>query len=546
MLSRRKDNNVDSDDESSIGFSDSSEESLATKLDAVWEELDWDQSFSSAPPKFKFSKLPTTKPNFKGRKSILNCFELFFYDVLVKSLCRDLNQQGRAENGKRIFCNGNEWDDVNVSEFKVYIALVMLQGIMGKPFDEDYWTKKPALNVPNISQPMSLKRFEKFTSYLHKWKKPEVEKDSDSEDDDTDSEDEDIEGVQYPYPISERIWVICTLLQTKFSEHFSPDRVVYFEESYCKKENGFEFFCGVTLPKLTRSCVQLFTIRDRESGYVCSMLLTSDTKMTINDEFRDHPRSIQAVMTAMKPFLNRGHCLAINNKHCSVKLGSLLSDHSTDVLFKLSELPSKFSHLIEKNYQSADSLAMVSKNIMISLYKKYYVLISTIHIDDSVTPESRAKEYGKTLGKMKTNRLKAYNKSVRNEKRLNKLFFHMVELAAWNAYVLMHKDKSVRSFTNCKIDLIGSMLIKYHKPNGSDSPRCGPSNFREIEPRLAERHFPEFLNDSGFKNLNKQKCIVCYKTKKETTKYKCSECQVPLCAVPCFKIYHTTDDLTNI
>ncbi len=66
--------------------------------------------------------------------------------------------------------------------------------------------------------------------------------------------------------------------------------------------------------------------------------------------------------------------------------------------------------------------------------------------------------------------------------------------------------------------------------------------------RLTARHYPSLIQDYSTEHTSerkrRRKCHVCYNTttapKKETkTTYECVECNVGLCVVPCFKLYHT-------
>ena len=60
------------------------------------------------------------------------------------------------------------------------------------------------------------------------------------------------------------------------------------------------------------------------------------------------------------------------------------------------------------------------------------------------------------------------------------------------------------------------------------------------ETRLKERHFPDFVPATEKKKNATRKCKVCTANgKRSDTRYQCNECDVGLCVVPCFKLYHT-------
>ena len=87
------------------------------------------------------------------------------------------------------------------------------------------------------------------------------------------------------------------------------------------------------------------------------------------------------------------------------------------------------------------------------------------------------------------------------------------------------------------------MIEKYH--SSTFSKKAG----RRKQPGsllLTERHFPDFIPPSEKKAVPYRNCAVCCskidergkKIRKET-RYWCQECNVGLCAVPCFKLFHT-------
>ena len=63
--------------------------------------------------------------------------------------------------------------------------------------------------------------------------------------------------------------------------------------------------------------------------------------------------------------------------------------------------------------------------------------------------------------------------------------------------------------------------------------------------RLTERHFPAQLEKSGSGAQLQRNCVVCSNKKgrgRKTTTFKCKQCDLPMCVVPCFELYHTKVD----
>ena len=63
--------------------------------------------------------------------------------------------------------------------------------------------------------------------------------------------------------------------------------------------------------------------------------------------------------------------------------------------------------------------------------------------------------------------------------------------------------------------------------------------------RLHERHFRGQLGKTATEKQIQQDCTVCSKRKdrgRKTTTFCCKQCQLPMCVVPCFELYHTKVD----
>lgn len=66
--------------------------------------------------------------------------------------------------------------------------------------------------------------------------------------------------------------------------------------------------------------------------------------------------------------------------------------------------------------------------------------------------------------------------------------------------------------------------------------------------RLIERHFPSYVPPTPKKQAPTRYCTVCCsqrdhtgKRRQRESRYYCKTCNVGLCNVPCFEIYHTKE-----
>ena len=127
-----------------------------------------------------------------------------------------------------------------------------------------------------------------------------------------------------------------------------------------------------------------------------------------------------------------------------------------------------------------------------------------------------------------------------------KFFRHLLSLVVLNAYILYKKDNGSNSMSHVefRLLLIERLISEYHKPEQHQ--RRGRPSLNDVNPlRLTARHFLKSLPPTAGKQQPTSRCKVCCSHQKDSKKirkethYCCADCDVPLCVVPCFEIYHT-------
>ncbi|XP_021964974.1 piggyBac transposable element-derived protein 4 [Folsomia candida] len=132
-----------------------------------------------------------------------------------------------------------------------------------------------------------------------------------------------------------------------------------------------------------------------------------------------------------------------------------------------------------------------------------------------------------------------YDTNRRSYKWYKKMFMRLVDLALYNALIMMREHHQKHSFLDFRLNLVRQLL---EITGGTTSAKPLPQN--EIPFRLTERHFIAKCIRTGSDKSSYRRCQVCAKEKKEKrTSYCCPKCEVALCVVPCFEIYHTKRNL---
>ena len=144
-------------------------------------------------------------------------------------------------------------------------------------------------------------------------------------------------------------------------------------------------------------------------------------------------------------------------------------------------------------------------------------------------------DYNKKMGGVDKNDAIVGNySSVRKSyKWTNKVFFHFLEEALFNSFVVYKASGGTMLYIKYKLDVIESMF----KYNDGDItvPILSADRYRG-------KHYPEIIPETEKKKTPQKRCSVCAGngTRKET-RYQCMNCRSHpgLCAAPCFMIYHT-------
>ena len=129
-----------------------------------------------------------------------------------------------------------------------------------------------------------------------------------------------------------------------------------------------------------------------------------------------------------------------------------------------------------------------------------------------------------------------YTCSRKAKKWCHRLFYFFLDVAVVNAHILETESAHCahRSQKEFRHELAREMMALH-----SSRKRKSRSSVESVPPSVCfcERHFPDLLQ--GLLN-----CCYCSTANRKRTKYYCKQCDdkqpVPLCVVPCFRLYHSS------
>lgn len=158
---------------------------------------------------------------------------------------------------------------------------------------------------------MTGKRFERIKQYLHF-----------SNNNDFDPNN--------PCPKLNKIWDVYENLNNKFKILITPEKLVTLDESLLLYKGRLGWVQYIPL-KRARFGIKTYLLCESKTGYVYSFIIYTGKGTVLDQEFADLPASSQIVVTLMKPLLNKGYCLTMDNFYNSPQLADLLIQNKTDV-----------------------------------------------------------------------------------------------------------------------------------------------------------------------------------------------------------------------
>lgn len=516
--------------------SEESEHESNLNLERDWYPCNTNQPVP-APPRFPFVSSQGCTFTLPEENDVLSYFQLFFDNSLINLIVTETNRFAQQKLGS----SSTTWSPVTVEEMNIFLAIHILQGIIKKPEERMYWTSSEVFETPIFTKLMSYRRNYEIKKYLHF------------------ADNESYNPETHPQPKLNKIWPVYENINHKCSSLYIPERDITIDESLILYKGRLAWKQYIPL-KRARFGIKLYCLCESKSGYLFSHIIYTGKGTLISDKYKDFPMSSQVVLSLMDPLMGMGYCLTTDNFYTSPQLADFLITQKTDLYGTMrpnrKEVPMEIQ---KKKLKKGETVAYQRGKVMLLKWKdkKDVCLLSTIHNSEMETTRKRDKEgniiskpklvidYNDTMGGV--DRLDQHlhdypTTRKRGKKYYKKIFFHIVDMCVWNAFVLYQKNGGQRNHLEFRKTLIEKLIIKFNtntKKVGRPSSQPGPL-------RLIERHFPEHVPPTEKKAAPCRYCAVCCskrdekgKKKRKETRYYCRHCNVGLCAVPCFMLYHT-------
>ncbi|GBM38920.1 PiggyBac transposable element-derived protein 4 [Araneus ventricosus] len=159
--------NESSDEEFSSSESESDDDSLDSTRD--WCRVDITISHPSH-PKFLFTGNEGLKVSIGDSEDPLDYFNLFFDDEIFNFIVSETNRYAEShfQNVKLTPASrAVKWKNINNQEMKRFISLLLFQGIVQKPVEKRFWSKRPILSTPFFGKIMIEIKYGLIMKFLH-------------------------------------------------------------------------------------------------------------------------------------------------------------------------------------------------------------------------------------------------------------------------------------------------------------------------------------------------------------------------------------------
>uniref|UniRef100_W5N8P6 Si:dkey-19f4.2 n=1 Tax=Lepisosteus oculatus TaxID=7918 RepID=W5N8P6_LEPOC len=500
------------------------------------------------PEKFRFNPARTPGAQLDTSKtySPLDLFQLFFGMAVMRTLCNNTNKNAIKRKARGI---KSEWQPVSIVDMYNYIGILIYMGLLTSHNVRDYWTPRVPYDVPFCRSIMTRTRFEAISWTLH-LSDPEEDRENDLK-----KGTSDYDPLFHLRPLFDSILTACRLFYQPRQNLFIDERMVASKTSFRQYMKG----------KPTKWGFKLFVLADASTGYTCDFSIYTGKSPSATGK----GLSYDSVMNLMRvSYLGTGYNVYVDNINTSsalfqdlfkMKFGACGTIRENRVGFprtKQNTLPKKAERGSLRWIRSGELLFtkwMDTRVVtMCSTIHKAYSgetvqrkvkkpdgssQVQAIPIPDTV------KDYSRHMGGVGLSDalIQYYILAHKTRKWYKKLFFHFIDIAVVNSF-LLHKElaesQSFQALTHKKF------REELCKQLGS----VGVEEQQEASTSTAAGCFPiaisqgQVVDPSRKTTIGRKICVVCAKKKhKIKTPWKCERCDVALCLIVdrnCFREWH--------
>lgn len=354
----------------------------------------------------------------------------------------------------------------------------------------------------------------------------------------------------------QKIKPVVDILRKTFRETIIPSENLSIDESMMPWKGRLSFKQYIA-NKRCRFGIKSFELVDCETGYLIDFIIYTG-KPTPVDLIPELGFGGSVVMELLKPYLNKGHKLYIDNWYTSPALLRHLLTHQTHACGTVRPNRLGMPQFVNK-LNPGDMEWYTGGNILAIKYRdrRDVHVLTTLHqpvmVTQKVTARGEAKQkpeplvhYSMQMGGVDQIDMKlSFTRGLRKTfKWYRKLWFHLFELILYNSFIMYRVyENSKESFRKFKLELVREILDAY----GPQLRTIGRPSRLPRPDRCYHRSFPIPFPTNSRGLIPYRTCVVCPQTTgiRRETRYYFAICgpRVPLHEYPCFQTWHTEEEV---
>ncbi|KAG6454575.1 piggyBac transposable element-derived protein 4 [Manduca sexta] len=485
--------------------------------------------------------------------SAYDAFRSYWDDSILQIIVNETNRYATNINSTSFQA---EWYPTNVHEMLCLFAFWIMLGIIRMPTIQSCFTEHPLMKTTVFRHIFSNRRYSDLTRALHFVNEA--------------AHDRNVKPpISDPDPIYS-LRPIVDHLNAKFQGNYIPSQNICIDESLTPwKGKDLKHYVP---SKAARYGIKTFELCESATGYLLSFIIY--TGKETKAEMKRAPMAstgFALVKRLMGPLLNKGYRLFVGNRLNSPLLARFLKRNGTDCVGTIRPTLKDVPYLIAKApLEKGQLLARHSGDVCVLAWedKKRVTMISTCH--SSATGLSHVHtnpvkpipfkpqvvlDFLKSMGgvNLKDQMLEPYViERKRCSKWYMKMFKRLLNVSILNARILLESSQKSRvDHLSFRLQIVDAILSR-HLPQVPVTRKDKPQKPKDKPQKPAQiasvhDHWPVFLtkrteNERRDNRQARHRCVVCYSNgiRQKTTPFMCETCNVPLCAVNCFKAYHVS------
>ncbi|XP_037866463.1 piggyBac transposable element-derived protein 4 isoform X1 [Bombyx mori] len=489
--------------------------------------------------------VPSTGPTFDNADLIpLDVFFKIWDADIIAYIVRETNRYGAQLIRSTIPSKPNSrlsrWKDVTSDEILRFLAVLMLQSLVIDYVEREYWYAViEELQIGNFKEIMTYNRFIVIKRCLHF-----------------------IDNATLPVPPTklDKIIPIIEHLNKKFKSLYVLEQNIAIDESLLLWKGRLSFAQKIAT-KRARVGIKSYELCESRTGYLWQMEVytgkghahvVQDGEPEERGQESDEPESAtaQIVLNLTRPLFDKGHTLIMDNFYNAPLLSRILKvQHKTDSMGTLrlnrEFVPEALKKKTKKNMKEGEVAFSTTKDLSVVVWmdKNIVAMISSFHPIEVGGIEKygyyRYKpqvvlDYNFSMGGIdhKDQMLSAYPiERSRNIIWYKKLFRRLLNVSMHNALVMFNHNRT-HALRHREFRLQLAKQLLQSSRSAAPSRSLAPAARPEPAACIRDMHLPG-------KNTKKQRCKLCYSAKvQRSTVWRCTTCNVNLCIVGCYTVYH--------